>query len=446
LSKNKYNFIDGCADAIMSLSDDMDINMAYACAHALLGSVTWDKIFLRTHKGDLSADIMVMVLATSGAGKTLAYKPVKEIVKNMGLLIPATFTTESLSDYFAQRNIEKDENGEPMSDEDGKPVYGEHIHPNYGLIPWDEASKHFSESRAKKHMSGIIELLSAVYNHSFDSSYYKSYAEIEFPQDPYVSLLGNMVSEYFTNIPAYFFVQGIAGRIHWVYVEPRRPKTLEEQADWNNTENYQKGQKELKEIEKQLNELNDGLRNLSKPIILKLNDEANTLIREFKVETELESFSNYKNNESGVDYQYLNRLPEMAAKAALRYAIADNIDDVEKLKEINKEQMKRGIDFARKSNEALQVLFTLNNRGSGISKKLKAYTALFKAENGMLTNSQWRKASGISSPNTFQKITEQLIEDGSVKTVDKSTITDEDEKDRLKVGTPSKVYKAIMGK
>lgn len=422
----------------MSLSDDMDTNMAYACAHALLGSVTGDKVFLRTHKGDLSADIMVMVLATSGAGKTLAYKPVKEIVKNMDLLIPATFTTESLSDYFVQREILDDNNIETS--------YGEYIHPNYGLIPWDEASKHFSESKTKKHMSGVIELLSAVYNHTFDSYYYKSYGETEEPQNPYVSLLGNMVTEYFTNIPDYFFVQGIAGRIHWVYVEPIRPKTVEEQADWNNTGNYQKGQKELKEIEKQLNKLNDDLRNLPEPLILKVNDEANELIKDFKAETEFESFSNYKNNESGSDYQYLNRLPEMASKAALRYAIADNIENVEKLKEINKEQMKRGIGFARKSNEALQVLFTLNNRGSGISKKLKAYTALFKAENGMLTNSQWRKASGISSPNTFQKITEQLIEDGSVKTVDKSTITDEDEKDRLKVGTPSKVYKAIMGK
>jgi hypothetical protein len=436
------NFIDLTAETIQLRSDDMDVALAYTSAHTFIGSVTGDKIFVRTYKGDLSADIMSIPIAESGTDKTGAHDPVENTIKEMELLIPANFTTESLPFYFDKKKYKTVEgkDGKKEKVEDG------YFYKNYGLIAWDEASGQFAEAENKKHKAGTIELLSCVYNHKLKAAFLKDESRnVDDPQKPYISLLGNMVPIYFPKIPEKFFTQGIAGRIHWTYVPPQKPKPLDQQPDWNDLTNYNKSKNNLTDIKSKLIKLEKMLQKQEIPIIVLIDDEANILIKKFKYDTEVRWFTSLTHNPYGWDYQYFKRLAEMACKAALRYAIGDNVENITKLKVINKGQMKRGIQFAIQSSKALEQLFTLRQGFTSTTQdpKTRMKRSIVNAKNRMLNNNQWRKASGISSPNEFQDLRTDLIKEGLVTEVNKQSITKQTEIDRLRVNTATKIYRWI---
>jgi len=435
------NFIDHVAQIIQLKSDAMDVDLSYTSAHTFIGSVTGDKIHVKTYKGPLSADILSMSIGESGDDKTTAHRPVEDTIEDMGLLIPANFTTESLPFYFDKKKYKVvKKNGKKEKVEDG------YLYNNYGLIPWDEASGQFAEAQTKKYKAGVIELLSSVYNHKVKTTFTKDDAKnVKNPQKPYISLMGNMVPKYFPEIPEIFFTQGTAGRIHWNYVQPKPPKPKEEQPDWNDLSKYDESETNLKQIKKKLYGLEAILQRQESPIIVLIDDDANKLIKDFRFKTEKRWFTSLTNNPYGWDFQYFKRLAEMACKAALRYAIGDNMDDITKLEVINKDHMERGIKFAMQSSKALEKLFTLKEgfNSKFQNPKIRMQRALISAKNKMLNNGQWQKASGVSSPNEFLELRKELIDGGQVIEVTKSSITVQGEIDRLRLKTRTKIYRWV---
>ena len=428
----KNNFIDKISRALKLKVDKVNTDLTYTSAHTLIGSVTGDKIYVSTHLGPLSPDILCMVVAESGTNKTLIHTPVYKSIKEMKLIIPAVFTTQSLPHYFAKRRVV---DGEEFG----------YINPNYGLVFWNEASGQFAEAQTKEWRRGVIEMLSDIYDHTLKETYVKDEERCVInPQNPYISLLGNMVPKYFLNIPETFFAQGIAGRMHWCYISAEHPGKLEDEPDWNKLSNYNEYIDEFDTVNKRLVKLHSQLRDLKNSHRVLIDDNANKLIKEFSYKCKMEWYLGSQHNPFGWNWQYFKRLPEMGCKAALRYAIADNIDDINGLKNITGETMKRGIQFAKASSEALEKLFAIRiGMASKISPFERACNALREANNGMLTNKQWQNNSGVTNNNDWQRLREDVISKGYAVEIDKSIIENEDEMSRLQVRTAAKIYKWI---
>jgi len=441
------NFIDKTTRAIMKLADDMDEKMAEVCGHTLIGSVTGGEILVLDRDGYSSADLMSIIFGPSGSNKTRAFNPVIKALKQIGeqLVFPATFNKVSLPFMLSKRKVETDEKDAPVLDGFEEVESDEYMYPNYGLIPWNEASSMFSDSKGSKPMFGAIELLSAIYDHRFDASFFKKDDAVTYSQFPYVSLLSNTVTDYFGHIPDDFYLQGTAGRLHWVHVKKIRPKPLDEQPALNDTSNIISSEEEFEEITKQLKKLHDYLHNnRSNPIIVYTDDEASSLLQAFKHKIGDDAFFLYSNNlMGGKDSHYLHRLPEMAKKAALRYYISDNIENIEAIGKckINKSQMERGIKFAEDSHNALQELFSRKATPEKMSKPELALRALYNAKQNMLNTPQWQHDSHITNKNYFTKTKDKLLKQGKVIEVEKSSIIDEGERERLGADSPNmKIY------
>lgn len=428
------NFIDYVVNSLYLKDSEINQDVAFASAHALIGSVTGNKIFVLTMKGKLSADIQSFTFGDSGSSKTMTLNVVREALIKLDIEIPSDFTKEGLIHWFSEK-----EKGDDGFETD------KYKHKNYGSIIWDEASSIFSENKNKKYKTGVIELLSEIYDHYLKGILRKDHSLSDLkPQRPFISLFATMVTQYFPSIPEIFFVQGIAGRIHFVHVPPKEPKSLEDEPDWNEYSNLNTFHSKEKVIQDKLKQLR---KNLSpyKPIIIKIDGKANELIKKFSHICKTRWFTSAKYNPYGWDWQYYNRLPEMACKAALRYAIGRKIENIKKLKYITDYDMKRGIDFAKQSSIALQKLFT---KRIGKTSKLnspiaRVRYALRNAHNQMLNSHQWKKASGISSPNHFQELRDEVIKEGFVVEVNKKTITDEKEQQRLGIKTRAKVFRWV---
>jgi len=435
------NFIDDIVTAIQLKIANVDIDLSFTSAHSCVGAVTGDRIEVSTHLGELSPDIMCMVVGDSGCNKTLTHEVAENMIDEIGVLIPADFTTESLPFYFDKKKYKtiKGKDGEKKKVEDG------YFYKNYGLITWDEASGQFAEAKNKQYKTGTIELLSSVYNHKLKRAFRKEeFRNIVNPQKPYISLLGNMVPGYFPQIPNLFFSQGIAGRMHWCSHKIEKPD-MDNQADWNVTTNYEQYRENIKGITSKLKKLETTLHNKTSPIVVNIDDDANKLIKKFDYETGTIWFTSIKENPFGWDFQYYKRLPEMACKSALRYAIGDNVDDITKLTHINKNQMKRGIAFAKSSSKALNNLFVLKiGFSSNRTPEQRAIKAITDAKNQTLNSGQWQRASGITSPNEFQTLKNKIINQGYIIEVDKKLISDPDERQRLGVNTSAKVFRKVQ--
>ena len=126
----------------------------------------------------------------------------------------------------------------------------------------------------------------------------------------------------------------------------------------------------------------------------------------------------------------------MAAKAALRYAIGRYMGNLSALKVIDGRDIERGINFAERSSNDLNKLFTTRvglNERTAISDEVKMLRALERAPNRMYNSESWWKNSGIKNRNKFTRLKKELLEKGSVCEADKSSITDEEEISRLKI-------------
>jgi len=400
------------------------IETANACAHSLIGAVTNNKIILATPLGDLTADGMFVIVGKSGTIKSIPMKRVYNMARRLNFEIPSIMTVAALRDYFALKN--KDH---------------KYVHSNNGLMYWDEMSARFTDAQKLDYMTGTIEAISCIYDHRLDTTYLKSEHRVARPRDPYVAMLGAMVPSALPNIPPFFWSQGIAGRINWTYV----PEEKKEPVNWKDFRNRKKADSELSIFEINLKTLKHLCEHLKKPIITTVDADANDAIMEFQQQMDDEWLSRAKGNMFSWDEAYLSRLAEMAGKSALRHALGRYFSENSNLKNfefVNGEDMKYGINQTKKSRLDLEYMY-INIKEEGVKQfdpKSRIIRAIVNAKNQMLHLSQWKLDSSTSDPGTFIKYVNELVRDGKVKRVDKSTITDENEKNRLRTNTVAKIY------
>ena len=371
------NLLDIGTNGFYLLDKTMSIETARHCAHALLGAIAADKILVKTHKGYLSADGMFITMGASGITKSIPINEANRIARELKIVIPSVFTTESLREYFSKK-----ENGA-------------YVYPNNGIIFWDEMSQQFSEAKNKKYMTGTIETMSSLYNHHLKSLFLKREDMVKEPQKPYVSMLGAMVTYYIKKIPEHVFVQGLAGRINWNYVRPEDSEYTD--SDWNDSSGYDKAQEHLKKFKDGLELLMKNMPNSH--VIVTLDDDANLIIKKTDKKIHDRWRSDAINNPFGWDWTYLKRLPEMTVKSALRYAIGrvimENGKNVSDLKQINMEDMNHGIAQINVNIHSLNGLFMLRkNESVQISPLNKVGRTLMIAKPQLLTISHWRRNRG----------------------------------------------------
>lgn len=322
-----------------SVVQDSDVILATHISHALLGGVINDKIFLKTPKGHLSCDGMFITVGNSGTEKSIPLMKAIRIARDLGIEIPSKFTTEGLSDYFS---IKKD---------------GVYCYKPYGIIFWDEVSKYFSESITKQFLNGMIESMSCLYNHYIPKEYYKSYQPNN-PQNPYVSMIGNMVPQYIKEIPDYFWNQGLAGRILWRYITPSQPK----KDSWRDFTYSDKSQEELNRFKEDLIKIKNELE-ISNAHIIFVDEESDGIIQDFKFKVETQWFENYFTNPFDINYAYKKRLTELLGKTALRIAVGRYYyehNEFKGFKEIVKSDVELGIKIINQNMSDLETIFNLS--------------------------------------------------------------------------------------
>jgi hypothetical protein len=355
---------------------------------------------LKTPLGKLSADGMFLTVAPSGIGKTLPMIRAHRISRNLGIIIPSKFTTESLAQYFYAKNDEG------------------YLHNNYGIIFWDEASKYFSESANKKYLDGIIEAMSSIYNHLIPTEYYKT-TESGQPQDPYVSMIGNMVPQYLDKIPEYFWFQGLAGRITWRYIIPNKPKP---EGSWLEFKISDTSSKNLYQFEEILKNIKNSIDGLERPIIVHVSEEADKLIQDFRYDIEMDWYNQYLTNPIDIRYAYKKRMTELLGKTSLRIALGRFIGEKDTLKgfdSIGKEDVILGLKIIKQSNDDLHQIFDFIELAQTPKEvmlrenKIKAIKRYFKA--GLTKNEVQQRVQSYASNEPFDKLMSYLLQTKQIR-------------------------------
>lgn len=321
---------------------EADVVLATHITHAMVGSVTGDRIYLHTNLGKLYPDGMFMCIAYSGVAKSIPLLNAVRIARRLGIVCPSKFTTESLSAWFYEK------------------VKESYTHPNYGIIFWDEASKMFSESKRKEFMDGAIEAMSMLHNHYIPPEFYKT-SQYGICQDPYVSMIANMVPQYLPNVPEYFWNQGIAGRILWRYIPPQPPNAI---CSWNDFSISDVANKNRELFDRHLEVLKDTLHS-SEPVRVVLDDEANKLVAQFKYDIETEWYEAIQVHPYEINFSYKKRLTELLGKTALRIAISNYFEENEELtgmRYVTASDVNEALSIVKQSNADLEFCFNFINQ------------------------------------------------------------------------------------
>jgi len=462
--KEYHNLLDLGLDAFY-LNESVDVACAQFAANSLLGSIIVDKLIFKTPFGNrkITADGMFVIIGQSGTEKTTPIEEAERISKQLRFDIPAVFTVESLRDYFSKHQTQDGVN--PQTGESTTIELPEYEFDNFGLIYWDEMSQQFSDAQKKTYMSGTIEAMASVYNHHLKSTYLKGEGVVKRSRPMYISMIGSMVPAFLKDVPNTFWSQGLAGRINWKYIDPMDYEI--NKGDWNDFSHETRARHYLARYQKALKIILDNMSNLNpEEINVQVDEEANTIIKQFKEKCESVWQSRAVGNDFGWEHAYLKRLPEMAAKSAFRRAIgrhfmlmyqwdASSQEWVKKedgktwadFKYITKDDMEYGKKHAMRSKKDIEDMFIKLKAhvAKDKSPQSRMMAALLEAPNRMLTSEQWRLNAAIS-PNVFTKYKKKLLVNKKVMRVNKAAITDLEEKIRLGVGTSSKVYTILLGK
>jgi len=388
-----------------SLVPESDIVLSTHISHAMLGAITRDMIVLKTPLGKLSGDGMFMTVGGSGTHKTLPLLKSEYIARDLNIIVPSKFTTESLGEYFYKVDDKK-----------------QYVHNYYGIIYWDEASKYFSESGEKKFLNGMIEAMSSIHNHILPYEYYRTYSTGK-PQNPYVSLLGNMVPHYLNKIPEYFWNQGLAGRIMWRYIPPSKPL---QNTSWLDFDSSDKSRNNLDMFSDTLKNINEIICNLKKPMIVTVDEEADQVIQEFKYNIEMEWYNNYIENPFDIDFAYKKRITELLGKTSLRFGIGryyaehTKFDGFEKI-------TKNDVDFALEIvNDSIKDLKTIFNfvdlsklSKEEIHKRNKRNAILRYLGQGFTYREVQQKVSNYKDGTPFKDHIQELLSNKLIELKDK---------------------------
>jgi len=442
----KKNFIFELADAFHLLHKAMNYDIAIACASSLLSAGLYN-IRIPTSRGlPSSLDEMNIIVGLSGVVKTIPLKKADQIAKHLGIKLPSFTTTEGIVSYFAETEKNK---------ETGKENY---IHKPYGIIINDEMSRKFSEAKRKEYATGCIEAYSSFYDHNLEDTYLASKGHRD-PQSPYVTVIGATITNFLPLIPDHFFSQGLAGRFNWIFCDSTNAEYVTD--DITNLSDYKEAEELFDKHIKILSKLY--AKNPQTPVNITLKSEVTDIFMEFDKECNLEWEYEASTNLWNCNYQYLKRLPEMAIKSAARYSvgrqasyiIAEGFDGIT----ISEEDMQIGISHMKNSKKNFEEIFLLRQAGIEWLHELKkpilererpfynahiVYNAGLMACGGIATTKQWFEKTGISDYKTFEKYKNELVKNGNVVQVDKTTITDKAERYKLRADlSATKIWKAV---
>ena len=427
----KGNYLDRLAEDIYTVDPRIkNKQTTFACASALLGCLL-PNVRIATRVGHpLSLCEMNFFIGSSGVGKTIPFNELRRLIEGLtieghSLLLPSRFTTEGLEDYFARQ------------DEDG-----EYIYPNIGIMLIDEISQMFSEAKHKKHLSGTIEEIARLYDHNLPTTALVS--GVRQPRNPYISFIGATVPENLHKIDDSFFQTGEAGRMFWVNCDSDNTKLdgisiSEKDVDVSN-----------KRLKLHISLLQDLIRRNPKNIeYIYIQPEADKVWLNYSNKANDEWEYGRATNRFGWDYQYKKRLAEMAIKQAGRYAIGRCFNRLIREKSdkplnvcITVEDMTKGIVRTNLCDMNLAEIMVLRREAIAYQKNSKKLSftknpevavllALKNAINKTMNSTQLFSESGISNYQEFQSILIKHIKDGKILEVDKKTITNLRERNRL---------------
>jgi len=432
------NYLDCLAQDILKVDNRvLNRDIGYACASSLIGAIL-PNVFIVTSIGNpASLAEMNMVVGDSGVAKTVLLHITRQIAIGLGIRLPSRYTTEGIEEYFSQ----KDENDK-------------YINSNNGLIISDEIGQMFGDSVHKSHYAGTIEQLSRLYDHQLPET--ALVRGVRSPQDPYVSVIGATIIQFLPYINDLFFQQGLAGRFKWIYCDMDTEKKTDISAK----------EDRLATLANVISENIDLLYKMKvkyekKKANLLIDPESNDLWYQFQQKCFHAWEYGRANCRFGWDWQYKIRLAELAIKQAGKWCVGRNfhriLDNGFDGVMISKYDMQRGIETIERSDMYLQTIIELRKEGldhdrsnGRIIRKRHSINdliyALDGATNKMLNNKQMQELSGVKGNTKYTELKKQCIESGWIGLVDKSGITDRNERKRLGIdlmGNRCEVYKLL---
>jgi len=323
---NPPNFVNKLAWSIYEANPIVHFDVSLSCASTLLNSVL-PYVRIKTRLGYLPLAEMNLVIGASGTSKTMPFKIVKDVLTELGLKLPEKYTTEGIEAYFARRRMRD------VLDRDGRVVRqeetDEYENPPYGTMVIDEISQMFKESKSKEYLSGSIEQMAQFYDMDLKSTALS--ARTRRPQSPYICLIAGTVPEAIIDLPKFIFSQGLAGRFHWIFIEPQKTAPEIEIMDYGRYKQARTGIMDVYyDTLKKLFELNvhpDFNPDL-KPLEIRIDSKASKRWHLFHMEKYAEWYQQSINNPYGYDWQYLRRLPELVLRQAGTFAVGRGISSL----------------------------------------------------------------------------------------------------------------------
>lgn len=415
-------------------------DVCFACASALLGTVLPHVRIVTSIGKPLFLDEMNFLVGDSGVGKTLPLDVADRIARRIGVSLPSRYTNEGIETYFAETDGE-----------------GNFVHRSNGIIICDEIGQVFGEATSKSHYSGIIEQFSRLYDHKLPET--ALVRGVRSPQDPYVCVVAATIPQFLPFISDMFFQQGLAGRFIWVYCD----------IDTG-------GSVSISSSNNRVDELNDVV-NKHASILSSLKDISCAGVQYLNIDPSADGLWNAFYSQCcnhweygrascrfGWDWQYKIRLPELAIKQAGKSCIGRNIEHI--LEHgfedvlVSCEDIRFGIQHIVRSDQQLQFIMELRKEGlekndkrsriiqHRVFSEFDIVRVLENATNQTLNNKQLFESSGIRNSNTYTRIKKVCVEKGLIVLVDKSTITDKNERMRLGVdllGPRLDIFRLVSG-
>ena len=481
LRQNPPNFIDKLAWKIYEANPIVDLDVSYACATTLLNSVL-PKVRIKTRLGYLPLGEMNLIVGASGTSKTLPFRIVRDVLKDLkvketeeeydmdsknnikknkdgslkkikvlknkklNMDLPERYTSEGIEGYFAAK-VQRF-NKETKQNEDTN----EYQHVPYGTMVIDEISQMFKESSKKEYLAGSIEQLAQFYDMHLKATALSSGVRI--PQEPYICLIAGTVPEFIPNLPDFIFAQGLAGRFHWVFIEPKKDAPPLEIMDFRSYTRAKTGVEAYKTTLQKLLELNvsKDFNSNDEIIPIRISSKASIMWRRYHNKKYGEWYINSVNNPYDYDWQFLRRLPEQALRLAGTYAVgrvttlltnAKRNEDSAKKKfsivEVREDDIHKAINridvYEKHIKKILRikttgVVYTMGTRKAKgeVFSVDNVIICLNKAKNRRLNLKQLHQATKITDNRTLRSYINKAIKAGLVKKRDRQDVLKELEK------------------
>lgn len=439
------DFVEKLTSFILKNVEMVQEEWAQLLAISLLSTFLGDLQIVK--KPPVKLNLYVLMIASSGTRKSLPIiHVIQRILEKVGKKTGKDFKlpTKSSVEGFINDLVEKKQ--------------------KEGIIISHEFSGVFKKSRQGGYQSDALEFMSENYDGiGYDRSTI-SHGKQKL-DDIYIGILACSTPYFLKQMDEDFFIQGTGNRFLYNYYDvenfkiPSKDKKQMEK-DIRKIFSFGGYDEYIKGIDSFADELFCLYKNVNgdKALLrhLKLSTQAAIEWRKFEIRA-LEKWKELLSDVYNWKGQIINRYPLTVLKLAGIYCISRNF------KKIIDAECKNDLeDVLIKSNDIERAINTMNTHHKHFKQLLeirekviytvsknpvvseKAFTALrslLKFPNCMANQSQLRESQGVtSSPNTFQNYIDIGLEQGWIEEVDKSTIKDKKEMERLNVKSRAKIY------